>query len=71
MAYSLAIDGVSVYESVGRAALIFGLIVVDFNYIRKQSDKLNLTDSAKILFPLIQLVIGAGLLQEVKLNGMW
>ena len=64
LAYSLAVDKATVYESVGRTALIFGLMVIDFNYGRKQGAALNLTDAAKNGFILIQLVIGGGLLKD-------
>lgn len=62
LAYSL-VDGSDVYEAVGRAAVVFGLMVIDYNFVRKQNAALNLTDATKVIFPLVQLVIGAGLLK--------
>ena len=62
LAYSL-VDGSDVYEAAGRAAIVFGLVCVDYNFIRKQNAPLNLTNASLAIFPLIQLVIGAGLLK--------
>ena len=57
------LTGSDVFEAVGRTALLFGLMVADGNFIRKKNAPLNLTDASNYLFPLIQLVIGIGLLK--------
>lgn len=57
------LTGSDAFEAVGRTALLFGLMVADGNFIRKKNAPLNLTDASNYLFPLIQLLIGIGLLK--------
>ena len=62
LAFSL-LNGSNALEAIGRTAAIFGLSVVYGNYIGNVNEPLNLGDAQKAIFPLVLLVIGAGLLK--------